>query len=164
MDYRSNKQLHLDLLEMADKFSNLAMPFAIGVSSRQSPLLGVRISRDVRRRQDTLKPLVRLVSNIAGDEATGRELLLHFALHLLQQYGRDPVITRLVDTTHIAILPAVNPDGFQRSRKGSCSGARNKVGKVNANNVELTTSFPTHADKEEFESNDQFDPYHNRGV
>ena len=88
IDYRSNNQLNDDLLEMADMFSNIAMPFVIGLSTKQSPLLGLRISRNVRQSQDTLKPLVRLVSNIAGDETTGRELLVHFALHLLYQYNK----------------------------------------------------------------------------
>ena len=35
-----------------------------------------------------LRPLVRLVSNLAGDEATGRELLAHLALHLLYLYNK----------------------------------------------------------------------------
>ena len=163
MDYRSNRQLYADLLEMTDKFSNIAMPFVIGLSSSQSPLMGVRISRGVReRREEDLKPLVRLVSNLAGDETTGRELLAHLALHLLHQYDKDPEITRLVDTTHIALLPAINPDGFSVSRPGSCSGARNKLGRVNANNIELSKSFPTFADKDSFERDEEYDPYEER--
>ena len=162
MDYRSNEQLNKDLLEMADMFSNIAMPFVIGLSSRQSPLVGIRISGNVRRGQDTLKPLVRLVSNLAGDETTGRELLTHFALHLLHQYNKDPLVTALLDTTDIAILPTLNPDGFEESRKGSCSGARNNRGRLNANNVELIKSFPTFEEKEKFENDVQFDPYSDR--
>ena len=162
MDYRSNEQLNKDLLEMADMFSNIAMPFVIGLSSRQSPLVGIRISGNVRRGQDTLKPMVRLVSNLAGDETTGRELLTHFALHLLHQYNKDPLVTALLDTTDIAILPTLNPDGFEESRKGSCSGARNNRGRLNANNVELIKSFPTFEEKEKFENDVQFDPYSDR--
>ena len=163
MDYRSNNQLNADLMDIADKFSNIAMPFVIGLSGSQAPLMGLRISRNVRRsREDDLKPLVRLVSNLAGDEATGRELVSHLALYLVWQYEKDPEVTRLLDTTHIALLPSLNPDGFSRSRKGSCSGARDKRGRGNANNVELTKSFPTFADKDEFEKNDDYDPYDER--
>ena len=147
-----------------DRFSNIALPFVIGLSSRQSPLVGIRISGNVRLGQDTLKPQVRLVSNLAGDEATGRELLTHFALHLLHQYNKDPLVTALVDTTDIAILPTLNPDGFEESRKGSCSGARNRRGQLNANNVELTKSFPTFEEKEKFENDVHFDPYSGREI
>ena len=147
---------------MADMFSNIALPFVIGLSSRQSPLVGIRISSNVRLGQDTLKPQVRLVSNLAGDETTGRELLTHFALYLLHGYNKDPLVTALVDTTDIAILPTLNPDGFEESRKGSCSGARNKRGQLNANNVALMTSFPTFEDKEKFEKDLQYDPYIDR--
>lgn len=162
MDYRSNEQLNKDLVEMADMFSNIALPFVIGLSSRQSPLVGIRISSNVRLGQDTLKPQVRLVSNLAGDETTGRELLTHFALYLLHGYNKDPLVTALVDTTDIAILPTLNPDGFEESRKGSCSGARYRRGRLNANNVELTKSFPTFEEKEKFENDAQFDPYSGR--
>ena len=53
--------------------------------------MGIRISRDVRDSSgasSSLKPLVRLVSNIAGDEATGRELVTHLGLYLLFQYNK----------------------------------------------------------------------------
>ena len=54
-------------------------------------MLGLRISRGVRSPEAAageLRPLVRLVSNLAGDEATGRELLAHLALHLLYLYNK----------------------------------------------------------------------------
>ena len=106
MDYRTNTVLREDLMEMGRMFPDIAMPFVIGsstvssvftclkfvlsgVSANFTPLTGIRISRDVRLGSpSSLKPLVRLVSNIAGDETTGRELLTHLALHLLYLYNK----------------------------------------------------------------------------
>ena len=88
MDYRSNDQLNDDLLDLGERYPAIAMPFVIGVSSNSNPLMGLRISRNVRKKQQALKPMIRLMSNINGDEATGREILTHLALHLLYMYGK----------------------------------------------------------------------------
>ena len=115
MDYRTNTGLREDLMEMGRMFPDIAMPFVIGsstvssvftclkfvlsgVSANFTPLTGIRISRDVRLGSpSSLKPLVRLVSNIAGDEATGRELLTHLALHLLYLYNKVSLYSRCPD-------------------------------------------------------------------
>ena len=72
-----------------------------------------------------------------GNEPVGREMLNHFAEVLLRGYGRykqfcrifnphffcrEALITQLVDTTDITIIPTINPDGFDRAREGKCSG------------------------------------------
>ena len=73
------------------------------------------------------------------------------------------MITALVDSTDIAILPSLNPDGFTKARKGSCSGGRRgDQGRNNFNNVDLTSDFPSLADWETFKNNLDFDPYHQR--
>ena len=86
---------------MQDTCLNLVLS---GVSANFTPLTGIRISRDVRSPSaSSLKPLVRLVSNIAGDEATGRELLTHLALHLLFQYNKVSI------QNNIAVLTQSSP-------------------------------------------------------
>lgn len=58
--------------------------------------------------------MFKYVANMHGDETLGRQLLIYTAQYLLQNYGRDPRITRLVDTTEIFLMPSMNPDGFER--------------------------------------------------
>ena len=36
-----------------------------------------------------------------------------------------------MDTTDITIIPTMNPDGFDRSKEGECSGADYKSGRFN---------------------------------
>ncbi len=47
-----------------------------------------RLSNTVRSKRESLKPMVRLVANIHGNEAVGREILLHLAYHLLHGYSQ----------------------------------------------------------------------------
>ena len=77
---------------------------------------------------DDLKPMVKYVGNIHGNEAVGKELLIHFAKYLLQSYSSPSsnadfeAIKKLIDTTDIHILPSMNPDGFEHSMTKDCSG------------------------------------------
>lgn len=51
-------------------------------------------------------------------QISGRETLICLAEVLLINYGRNRVLTQLVDTTRIHLLPSMNPDGFERSIEG----------------------------------------------
>ena len=67
--------------------------------------------------------IYRYVGNMHGDETVGRQLLIYLAEYLLQQYGRNPRITRLVDNTDIYLMPTMNPDGFANAKVGvGCGG------------------------------------------
>ena len=48
----------------------------MGHSEEGRNLLCMRISQGVRNQRTLLKPMVKYVANIHGDEAVGRELLL----------------------------------------------------------------------------------------
>lgn len=44
-------------------------------------------------------------------EVTGSMAALHFAVTLVQGYGTDPAVTRLLDTSTVYIIPRISPDG-----------------------------------------------------
>jgi hypothetical protein len=60
-----------------------------------------------------------------GNEVLGRELLLHLANYLCEQFlASDPEIQQLINLTRIHLLPSMNPDGWQVSTETVSSGPR----------------------------------------
>ena len=80
--------------------------------------------------RDIVKPRTLFIANMHGDETVGRELMVYLARHLLTQYGKEQRITNILDNTEVYLMPSMNPDGFENSRRG------------NANGVDLNRDFP----------------------
>lgn len=118
-DYVTNSYTHYEDLQqllhsLEQKYPHLARVFSIGKSVEGRDLLVLQISENVSRR-NPLEPMVKYVANMHGDEAVGRELLIIFGQYLLDQYGKNDRITRLVNETDIYLMPSMNPDGFENS-------------------------------------------------
>jgi len=79
----------------------------------------------------SLRPMVKYVANMHGDESVGRESVLGLATYLVHNYGKDDRITKLIDTTEIHLVASMNPDGFE------------KVQRENGNGKDLNRNFPT---------------------
>ena len=90
-----------------------------------------------------LKPMVKLIGNMHGNEPVGREVLLALAKYLLENYEDNERVRDIVDNIDIHILPSLNPDGFEESVVGVCSGYHVGSGRHNTNNVDLNRAFPT---------------------
>lgn len=56
-------------------------------------------------------------------------MLLHFAEHLLVSYSSNDDVKTFLDSTRIHIMPTLNPDGFERSIEGQCTGLLGRYGK-----------------------------------
>ena len=63
-------------------------------------------------------------ANVHGNEIQGAEVSLYTIWYLMENYGKNEMITRLVDERVFYILPSVNPDGRDWFMDGSGSGAR----------------------------------------
>ena len=85
------------------------------------------------------KPNVKYVANMHGNEAIGRELMLHLILYLVQNYDNDYYVRWLLDNTRIHVMPSMNPDGFEVASEGTCQGGQ---GRYNARGFDLNRNFP----------------------
>ena len=79
------------------------------------PVLGVEIARDVN--VDRGQPVFLQLGIHHAREWPSGEHALEWAYDLVDGYGRDAEITRLVDATRNIVVPVVNPDGFELSRE-----------------------------------------------
>lgn len=118
-DYVTTSYTHYEDLRqlldsLAHRYPHLARVFSIGKSVEGRDLLVLEISENVGQR-GLGEPMVKLVANMHGDETVGRELLIILGQYLLDRYGKDDRITRLVNQTDIYLMPSMNPDGFENS-------------------------------------------------
>ena len=58
---------------------------------------------------------------------------------MLSEYSTNPEAQRILNKSRIHVLPSMNPDGSEQSRKGEC--ARDK-GRKNSNDYDLNRNFP----------------------
>jgi hypothetical protein len=70
------------------------------------------------------KAAMYIDANIHGNEIQGGEVCLYTIWYLMENYGRIPDITRIVNERVFYILPTVNPDGHQYFMEGDGGGAR----------------------------------------
>ncbi|XP_017852349.1 carboxypeptidase D isoform X2 [Drosophila busckii] len=84
-------------------------------------------------------PEFKYVANMHGNEVVGKEMLLLLSKYMLERYGNDERITRLVNSTRMHFLYSMNPDGYEASHEGDRAGGK---GRSNANDVDLNRNFP----------------------
>ncbi|KAM4037774.1 carboxypeptidase M [Anomaloglossus baeobatrachus] len=84
-------------------------------------------------------PEFKYVANMHGNEAVGREILLHLIEYLLTGYQSDANVTQLITNTRIHIMPSMNPDGFEASSYLDCDSTN---GRTNKNGYDLNRNFP----------------------
>ena len=58
-----------------------------------------------------LKPMMKLIGNMHGNEAVGREMLLALSAYLLENFNTSQRVREIITNTDIHIMPSLNPDG-----------------------------------------------------
>lgn len=138
LDYHKYNDMTKLLKEASAKFPDQVQLYTIGQSVEGRELWVAMVSGDVHQKE-LLKPHVKLVANMHGNEAVGRELILQLLVYLVNSYRRNRQVKYLMDNTYIHLMPSMNPDGFEISTLGDCSRGR---GRANANGFDLNRNFP----------------------
>ncbi|XP_072163837.1 carboxypeptidase D-like [Diadema setosum] len=136
--YHSYDDLTNLLGKYAVDYPDISRLSSIGQSVRGKELWVMQIT-DNPDIVESEEPWFKYVGNMHGNEVIGRQILIYLIEYLLQNYGKDKRVTRLVNNTNIFIMPTMNPDGFATATVGDCNGV---YGRSNANNVDLNRNFP----------------------
>ncbi|MEO0146765.1 MAG: M14 family zinc carboxypeptidase [candidate division WOR-3 bacterium] len=118
--YHSYAQVISIMTDSAAAHPEICRLDTLGLSVEGRLILAWRITDNPD--QEEPEPEVRVMGNIHGDEVIGCEIPLYFGLHLLKGYGSDPVITRMVDSVEIWVVPMMNPDGHEHGYRENVHG------------------------------------------
>ena len=108
------------------------------------------MTRRAARLRDGRRPAVLYVGAQHAREWITPEMVRRLARHVIDGYGSDRALTRLVDSTELWFVPVANPDGYDHSftpgnrfwRKNLRDN--NRDGRANVGDgVDLNRNFPT---------------------
>ncbi len=108
-DYHTYAETVAEMSAYVAAHAAIARLDTIGVSLEGRLILGVKISDGVAAEE--AEPEVLVVGCHHARELMSVEVPLYLMRRLLDGYGVDPLLTSLVDTREIWIVPILNPDG-----------------------------------------------------
>ncbi|PSR24372.1 MAG: peptidase M14 [Sulfobacillus thermosulfidooxidans] len=99
------------LKQWQEQYANLFALEAIGKSRMGRDLWAVTISSPVKEAKR--KPAVLVDANIHAGEVAGNAVAMHWMATLLENYGKSPAITWLLDTRTVYVIPRIAVDGAE---------------------------------------------------
>jgi len=121
VEYEAGETLTFDRFHTSDvmyewlrrwetRYPNLVEVYEVARSFEDRPILQATLTNKATG-PATDKPAAYFEGGRHSGEVTSSESVLWLMKHLLDQYGTDPEITRLLDTRAIYLRPQNNPDG-----------------------------------------------------
>lgn len=135
--YHNNEQMVTLMKSIKEKCPSITSIITIGKSVNGTNIYDIIFSDNPLVHEEG-EPEFKYIGNMHGDEVLGRELLLQFMVYLCDNYGRSELITRLIDSVRIHIIPSLNPDGYNLA-----VDKKSPNGRLNANQFDLNRNFPT---------------------
>ena len=86
----------MEMESLVQKYNDLLSMYTLSETSVEGrPLLVMKISTDKNNQRAELKPMVKYVANMHGNEPTGREITLAFIEYLAETYVAGTVSTNI---------------------------------------------------------------------
>ena len=126
------------LRDVSSKCPSITRLYSVGQTVQYRDIWVMEIS-DNPGVHEAGEPEFSYVGGLHGNEVVGKEMLLLMIQHLCLSYGKDDLVTRLVNTTRIHIMPVLNMDGYELASEGDCSSNK---GRNNARDVDINSNFP----------------------
>ncbi|UJR22964.1 hypothetical protein I4U23_025991 [Adineta vaga] len=135
--YHSYSEMTNILKNLSSQYPTKASLVEIGKSQGGKSLWAMALSAYSPNTHVLLRPEVKYIGNMHGNEVVGLEVLLYLIEYLLT--SNDTQILQLMNSTRIWIMPSMNPDGLEQSQYGDCSSV---TGRYTMNNIDLNRNFP----------------------
>jgi len=113
--YKSYQQTCDFLEECVKKYPDLITMKSIGKTWEGRDIMLATISLNVENAD--LKPAMLFTGTVHAREWIGNELAVSFIDYLLTNYSSNPKILKTLTKNTLYIVPCLNPDGFEYSRK-----------------------------------------------
>lgn len=121
-EYRTMADFNTELTKLAKKYPDLVRPITLpNKSVLGKPVRGIEITTNAKNVKDG-KPIFLMVGAHHAREWPSAEHTMEFAYDLLTNYKKKARATRLVKGIRTVIVPVINPDGYDLSRKADPLG------------------------------------------
>ncbi|MFF0447794.1 M14 family zinc carboxypeptidase [Streptomyces sp. NPDC004609] len=117
--YSGEGGLKGEILATAQAHPGLTKAISIGKSVKGQDILALKISKGAKKSRDGSKPATLYMSNQHAREWITPEMTRRLMHHYLTNYGKDPRITKIIDTTELWFVLSANPDGYDHTFTGT---------------------------------------------
>jgi hypothetical protein len=107
-----------ELAGTAARFPRLAKLETIGRTLRGQPIQALKVTVDANAVPDGRRPSVLYMGAQHAREWITPEMTRRLMHHVLDGYGTDPAITKLLAGTELWFMPVANPDGYDMTFTG----------------------------------------------
>ena len=110
--------LREELVSTAGAHPGLAKLVTVGTTVQGKPLVAVKVTRNARHLKDGTRPAVLYMGAQHAREWITPEMVRRLMHHVIDNYGKNADITKLLNTTELWFLPVANPDGYDYTFTG----------------------------------------------
>ncbi|CAF1275534.1 unnamed protein product [Adineta steineri] len=135
--YHNYSQITDLLRTVAVRFPTKTALYEIGKTEGGRSLWALAISAYSPDQHVLLRPEVKYIANMHGNEVVGVELLLSLIEYLIT--SNDNQVIELINYSRIWIMPSMNPDGLELAQYGDCVTYN---GRFTLNGIDLNRNFP----------------------
>ncbi|MFE9406155.1 M14 family zinc carboxypeptidase [Streptomyces sp. NPDC006530] len=110
--YSGQHGLKQEILDTGKAHPDLAKVESIGKTVNGQDILAVKLTKGANKSRDGSRPATLYMSNQHAREWITPEMTRRLMHYYLDNYGKDPRITKIVDSTELWFVISANPDGY----------------------------------------------------
>lgn len=117
--YSGEKGLQREILATAQANPGLTKVISIGKTVKGQDILALKLSKGAAKSADGSKPATLYMSNQHAREWITPEMTRRLMHYYLANYGKDPRVTKIVNSSELWFVLSANPDGYDYSFTGT---------------------------------------------